>query len=218
MLITDIISRDFSPVSISGTVEKALKTVDGYRLSHLPVYEGLTFLGNLTEAHLNERPLDEKLTESRPYLDYFFLTENSSIFDAVNEFYTHDANVIPVLDNAEKYVGIVVIEDVMAMLSKLPLLSEPSAMVTVKIPTKQYAMSEVTKIIESNNGRIFGSFISGFEDDMTEITVKFNAENLSSVVETFERFGYLVKHKFFDDDRQDLFNDRFDQLMKFLDV
>lgn len=218
MLITDIISKDFAPANVKTTVEKALRTVDGYRLSHIPVFEGLTFIGNIAEAHLTERPLEEKLAESKTFLDYFFLTENSSIFDAVNEFYTHDANVIPVLDNQENYLGIVVIEDVMAMLSKLPLLSEPSAMVTVKIPTKQYAMSEVTKIIESNNGRIFGSFISGFVEDMTEVTIKFNAESLSSVIETFERFGYLVKHKFFDDDRQELLNDRYDQLMKYLDV
>ncbi|MDO5655146.1 MAG: CBS domain-containing protein [Flavobacteriaceae bacterium] len=218
MLITDIISRDFVPANMKSTVEKALQTIDGYRLSHIPVFEGLSFIGNLTEVHLNSRPMEEKLIESRPFLDYFFLTENSSIFDAVNGFYTHDANVIPVLDNSEKYLGIVVIEDVMSRLSSLPLLSEPAAMVTVKIPVKQYSMSEVTKIVESNNARIFGVFISDFQEDMVEITVKFNAESLTSVIETFERFGYLIKHKFFDDDRQDLFNERFNQLMKFLDV
>lgn len=218
MLITDIISKDFVPVTVKSTIEKALRTVDGYRLSHIPVFEGITFLGNITEGHLNERPLNETLQASRSFLDYFFLTENSSIFDAVNAFYTHDANVIPVLDNAENYLGILLIEDVMAMLSRLPMISEAAAMVTVKIPSRQYSMSEVTKIVESNNGRIFGVFLSGINDDMAEITVKFNAESLNSVIETFERFGYLVTHKFFNDERQEFFNDRYDQLMKFLDV
>ena len=122
------------------------------------------------------------------------------------------------LDNAENYLGILLIEDVMAMLSRLPMISEAAAMVTVKIPSRQYSMSEVTKIVESNNGRIFGVFLSGINDDMAEITVKFNAESLNSVIETFERFGYLVTHKFFNDERQEFFNDRYDQLMKFLDV
>ena len=218
MLITDLISKDFVPVTTKSTVEKALKTLDGYRLSHIPLFEGLTFLGNVAEEHLNDRPLEEELVQSKPFVDYFFLTENSSIFDAVNAFYTHNSNMIPVLTHAEEYLGIVLVEDIMCALSKLPLLSEPSAMLTVKIPTKQYAMSEVTKIIESNNGRIFGTFISGFDGDMTEVTLKFNAESLTSVVETFERFGYLIKYKFFNDDKQDLVNDRYDQLMKYLDV
>lgn len=217
MLITDLITKEFVPVTTQSTVQDALQLVDGYRLSHIPLFEGLTFLGNIPEAHLNERPLDEKLSQSKSFVDYYFLTENSNIFDAVNEFYTYDCNMIPVL-HEEKYVGYIMIDDVMAVLSKLPLLSEPAAMLTVKIPTKQYSMSEVTKIVESNNGRIFGSFISGFDDNMTEITIKFNAESLSSVVETFDRFGYTIKHQFFNDDRQDLVNERYDQLMKYLDV
>lgn len=218
MLISDLISREIKPVSTQTTVEKALQMLDGFRLTHIPLFEGLTFLGNISEAHLNEAKLDETLKDSKGFVDYYFLTENSSVFDAINAFYTHDTNVIPVLDNAEEYMGVLLIEDVMGMMSKLPLLSEPSAMLTVKIPTKQYALSEVAKIVESNNGRIFGAFISGFEGDMTEITIKFNAESLSSVVETFERFGYLVKLKFFNDEKQDMIHERYDQLMKYLDV
>lgn len=218
MLITDLISKEIKPVSTKTNVEKALQLVDGYQLTHIPLFEGLTFLGNLSEAHLNETSLDEPLSKSKSFVDYFFLTEKSSVFDAINGFYTHDANVIPILNNAKEFMGVLLVEDVIAMLSKLPLLSEPTAMLTVKIPTKQYSMSEVAKIVESNNGRIFGSFISGFEDDFTEITIKFNAENLTSVVETFERFGYLVKLKFFNDEKQALMHDRFDQLMRYLDV
>lgn len=218
MLITDLISKEIKPVSTKTKVEKALHLIDGYQLSHIPLFEGLTFLGNISEAHLNEAALDELLSESKSFVDYFFLTEKSSVFDAINKFYTHDTNVIPILNQAKEYMGVLLVEDVIAMLSKLPLLSEPSAMLTVKIPTKQYSMSEVAKIVESNNGRIFGSFISGFDDDFTEITIKFNAESLTSVVETFERFGYIVKLKFFNDEKQVLMNDRYDQLMRYLDV
>lgn len=218
MLITDLITKEFAPVTTQATVANALKLTDGYRLSHIPLFEGLTFLGNIPEPHLNERPLDEKLEASKPFVDYFFLTEEGNIFDAVKEFYTRDCNMIPVLTKDEKYLGYIMVDDVIALLAKLPLLSEPAAMLTVSIPTKKYSMSEVTKIVESNNGRIFGAFISGFTGEMTDVTIKFNAESLSSVVETFDRFEYKIKHQFFNDDRQDLVHDRYNQLMKFLDI
>lgn len=218
MLITDLITKEFAPVTTQATVADALKLTDGYRLSHIPLFEGLTFLGNISEAHLNECSLDEKLEVSKPFVDYFFLTEESNIFDSVKEFYTRDCSMIPILTKDEKYVGYIMIDDVIALLAKLPLLSEPSAMLTVSIPTKKYSMSEVTKIVESNNGRIFGAFISGFTGEMTDVTIKFNAESLSSVVETFDRFEYQIKHQFFNDDRQDLVHDRYNQLMKFLDI
>lgn len=218
MLITDLVSKEFSPCYLHSSVEDSLKTIDEYKLTHLPVFEGLSFVGNISEEYLNELPLEEKLTHVKPYLSYFSLAEHSSIFEAINKFYNHDCNIIPVLDENEKYIGYILIEDVIAILSKMPWIAEPTAMMIVSIPAKNFSMSEVTKIVESNNGKIFGSFISRFINETIEITVKFSAENLTSVGETFERFGYQIIHKFFQDEKKELIDNRYEQLMKYLEI
>ncbi len=218
MLISDLVSSTFVPPTLSSNVGQALKIVDGYKLTHDPVFNGLTFVGNLPDSVLENLPLEAPLSEAKPYLEYFFLTENSTVFDAVNLFYTHQCNVIPVLDTEKKYLGLVLVEDIMAQLSRLPLLSEPAAMLTVSIPTKQYSMTEISQIVESNNGRLFAAFISSYSNELLEVTLRLNAESLTSVTETFERFGYTITYRYFEDEKQDLYNDRYDQLMKYLDV
>ncbi len=218
MLVSELASSTFTPPKITSTVEEALKILDGYKLTHVPVFNGLTFVGNLSESVLENMELNEPLSHAKNYLEFFFVTENSTVFDAVNLFYSHECNVIPVLDNDENYLGAVLVEDVMAVLSRLPLLSEPSALLTVSIPAKQYSLAEVAKIVESNNGRLFGAFISGYENDQIQVTVRFNAESLTSVTETFERFGYTITYRYFKDEKQELYNDRYNQLMKYLDM
>ncbi|MXV38570.1 CBS domain-containing protein [Flavobacteriaceae bacterium Ap0902] len=218
MLIQDLITAEFAPVTLQSSVQDALDIVDGFKISHIPVFEGLTFIGNMSDLNLKERPLEETLSDNKMNVEKFFLNENNTIFDAVRIFYRNESNLIPVLDDHDKYLGYITADEIMGELSRMPFLSELSAMITVKVPTKQFSMSEVAKIVESNNGRILGCFISGFSDDMTEITVRFNAESLSSVVATFERFGYLIKYQFFNDDKADLLQDRFKQLIKFIDV
>ncbi len=218
MLVSELASSTFTPPKTTSTVQDALKIIDGYKLTHVPVFNGLTFVGNLSDEDLENMDLNEPLSNAKDFYEYFFVTENSTVFDAVNLFYANSTNMIPVLDNDEKYMGAVLMEDTIALLSRLPLISEPSALLTVSIPVKQYSLAEVAKIVESNNGRLFGAFISNYTEDQVEITLRFNAESLTSVTETFERFGYKITYRYFNDEKQNLYNDRYNQLMKYLDM
>ena len=63
-------------------------------------------------------------------------------------------------------------------------------------------MTEITKIVESNNSKFYGAFISHVNDDVIQVTMKINHDNLSSIDETFDRFGYHVVHKFYNDEKK----------------
>jgi len=78
-------------------------------------------------------------------------------------------------------------------------------------------MTDVCKIVESNNGKIYGSYISAFIDDEVQITIKISSENLSSIDETFERYGYNVVHKYYNDEKEDLLKDRFGFFQKYME-
>lgn len=218
MLIVDLITQEFKPVKLKYTVERALQILDGFKVSHVPVIQGTTYIGCLSEALLNRLPLDEELLVAKNQLEYLFITEQSTVFDAINVFYTHNCNIIPVLSNEDHYLGHITIEDVVGVVSKFPLLAEPAAMITLGTPLHKMSMVEIAKIVEANNGKIFGMFISKMDDSDAEITVKFSSENLTSVSETFERFGYVIVRKYFIDRKIDLLEDRYNQFMKYLEM
>ena len=47
--------------------------------------------------------------------------------------------------------------------------------------------------------------------------MKINHDNLSSIDETFDRFGYHVVHKFYNDEKEELIKDRYQYFQKYLE-
>ena len=78
-------------------------------------------------------------------------------------------------------------------------------------------MTEIAKIVESNNVRFYGSFINLVNEDVIQVTMKISAGNLSSVDETFERYSYNIIHKFYHDEKEDLIKDRYQYFQKYLE-
>ena len=46
-------------------------------------------------------------------------------------------------------------------------------------------------------------------EETIQIALKISSENLSSIDETFDRYNYIVVHKFYHNEKDDLLKDRF---------
>jgi hypothetical protein len=80
-------------------------------------------------------------------------------------------------------------------------------------------LAEIARIVESENTKILSCFIStphGLEN--LELTLKLNRQDLKHVIATLTRFGYDVKSSYFESDYLDTLQDRYDGLMRYLDV
>ena len=66
---------------------------------------------------------------------------------------------------------------------------------------------------------ILSSFISSpYGQNFLELTLKLNKEDLKHIVATLERFDYNVKSSYYESEFIDTLNDRYDSLMRFLNV
>ena len=85
---------------------------------------------------------------------------------------------------------------------------------------KDYSLSQIAQIVESNNARILYSYILTIpETSNVEIIIKLNTVDLTSILETFSRYSYNVVHYFnATDDAQRLIDERYDLLMKYLNI
>ena len=216
MLIQEYISKDFPAFEIDAPVEEALLQVEEFGLTHVFVKKKNVFLGGICKEFLEEN-LDKTLEALEMHLEKFAILENNTILDSIKLFYTFNTNLIPVINKNEKYLGYIAYDDVFGELSKYPLFSENGAILTVETSIKSYSMTEISKIVESNNLKFYGSFISYINEDIVQITMKISTGNLSSVDETFERYGYHVVHKFYNDEKEDLIKDRYQYFQKYLE-
>lgn len=217
MVVKEYVSKDFPAFNESVSIQEACEVAKEFGYSHVFVKKKGFFAGALSQAFLEDSP-EGTLKSLEIHFERFAIMEDSSILDTVKLFYTYNANVIPVLDKSEKYLGYISCDDVFGEFSKYPLFSENGAVLTIQTNGRHYSMAEVAKIVEESNSKIFGCYVSDTNDDGVQLTLKISSENLSSIDETFERYGYLVLQKHYVDEKEELLKDRFDFFQKYIEI
>jgi hypothetical protein len=80
-------------------------------------------------------------------------------------------------------------------------------------------LSEIARIVESNDAKILSSYISSHIDSTKlEVTIKINRTDLSAIIQTFNRYNYTIKASFHQSEYVDDLKDRFDSFMSFLNI
>lgn len=218
MLIQPYIFNDIKTFSFEDTVADAVKIAEDFSLTHILVVENGMWQGNFRLYDLLEATENAQLYDVKYCLERFSSLGRINLFEAVNLFQSNQSNILPIISQREEYLGCVVLEDIFNTISKFPLITEAAAMVTLKISQVNYSMSEITRIAEENNAKVYGAFILDYTGDMVEVAVKLNTDNLDSVLSAYERYGYMITYQSHLGDREELVKDRYEQLMKFIDV
>lgn len=217
MFIRDYISKDYPAANISDSIEEVSEMAKEFGYTHVFIKEKGVYVGAISQLFLEDSP-EGKLRSLEIHFEKFAIQEDGNLLDTIKLFHIFNSNVVPVIDKEERYLGYVSCDDIFSEFSRYPLFSENGAMITVQANGRDYSMSEITQIIESNNAKIYGCYISAMSENYHQITIKFSSDNLASIGETFERYGYTIVHKFYNDEKEELFKDRFGFFQKFLEI
>ncbi|MBH1958880.1 MAG: CBS domain-containing protein [Flavobacteriia bacterium] len=216
MFIKDYISKDYPAFNSSDSIDDANEVAKEFGYSHVFVKKKGVYQGAISQSFLDESP-EGTLGSLEIHFEKFAILDDGNLLDSIKLFHTFNCNVVPVISKNEKYLGYLSCDDIFNEFSKYPLFSENGAIMIVQTNGRHYSMTEVARIVESNNGKIYGCFINLITEDYIQITLKFHSDNTSSIDETFERYGYSVVHKYYDDEKEDLLKDRFGFFQKFLE-
>ena len=219
MYVTAYLSKEIKPGKINYSPERLLQMAQEMKLTHLPIFDGLDFVGNIAEEDLVELTFSEYDQDLiKDYTESFYLTEDHTLLDAIQMMYMNHTNVLPVITAHNKYIGCVTQQTILDAMAKFPFISELAVSMIVSIASKDLSMSVITNIIESNNGKVLGLVLADEVDDQVSVLVRFSSSNLLSIGETFERYGYQVVQKFYNDEKQELLQSRYAQLLKYMNT
>lgn len=216
--IQQFILNDIQPLSLNDSIQTALDIALEYKFSHIPVVENNVYLGCLIAEDAENAMENSTVADFKFTLDKFFTLNTTSWFDVLQIFSKNDSNLVPVLDANNKYVGFYELSDCIKLLSDTPFLSEEGSTIIVEKSINSYSFSEVTQIIESNNSKILGFFISNFTDGTVQLSIKLNTANMSGVLQTFRRYDYDVISDHIDDSYANNLKNNSDYLDKYLNM
>lgn len=218
MPLNQFIINDIKPFDVNSSIKELQEVFNKLTYSHVPIHIDGIYLGCVSETDVFCFEPQLKVSDVIYAVEGFFVRENSLWLDVLDAFAVNDSNIMPVLASDNSYMGYYQLVDIISLFSKTPFFSEAGGIIIVEKAYNDYSFSEICQIIESNNVKLLGVFVSRIKNDMAQITIKIENSGLSSIFETFRRYGYNILSGHEDDSFLKTLKDRSAYLDRYLNL
>jgi predicted transcriptional regulator len=220
LIARDLITDGILPLKTSDTGKTALSWMEDYKLSHLPIVNNEEFLGLISEMDIYElNNFDEPLGNHTLTLKNPYVYEYQHIFDVLKLVNSLRLTLIPVLDEKNNYTGSITLQTLLSKTAEFLSLDNQGGVIVLEMSINDYSLTEIANIVESNNAKILNTVVMNHpESTLIDVVLKLNTVELNSVIQTFERYNYLVKVILDEEFDKDELKERYNSLMKYLNV
>ena len=220
MIAKEIATYDILPLNISDTCSFALNAMEENRVNHLAVVNERELLGVVTEFDLINHPdLQDVIGNVKLSLPNAFISAYQHVFDVMKMMTELKLTLLPVVEPRNLYSGVITLPNLLRFLTLNTSVLNPGGLIVLEVAENDYSMSEIARIIESNDLRILGAFFTTNPNStLIDITIKINTEDLNPVIQSFERYNYTIKATFAEKDDLDEIKERYDALMNYLGI
>ena len=216
--ITDYICNDYKPIDSKETVEAVRDFFSEVTFSHFPVVEESIYIGCVSSDDVETFDTGKEIAHYRYAMEGFFARKSMIWMDVLELFARNHTNTLPVLDENNQYVGYYEIPDIIKVFNDTPFLKEPGGIIIVAKRALDYSMSQIVQIVESNNGKVLGLFISDATLDTVQVTIKITLGGMNEIIQTFRRYDYEIISEHQEDSYLSSLKERSDYLDKYLNI
>ncbi|MBK6627274.1 MAG: CBS domain-containing protein [Flavobacteriales bacterium] len=220
MHASDLIAPDLPPLRPDDTVGRALDWMEEFKVRHLPVTENGRLVGLVRDTDLVDRndakaPVRELMGQAElPYV-----REGQHIYDVMKLMAERGLTVLPVLDPTGTYLGAINEHEALRRLAEAINIGEPGSVLVLEMNQNDYSLQRIAGIVESNGAKLLSVYNRTLpEGPRLEVTLKVNREDISDILQSFERFDYFVKSTYQGSKFHEDLRGRYDELMRFLDL
>jgi Mg/Co/Ni transporter MgtE len=217
-LLSDYINNDFKPFSLAETVVDVQDFFADNSYSHFPLLDNGVYLGCISSVDSETFESEKSINDYRYSFEGFFVRDTMIWLDVLEVFARNNANVVPILEVNNKYIGYYEITDVIKFLNETPFLKETGGIIVVEKPTADYSMSQITQIVESNNGKLLGVFVSEANAEKVQVTIKITLGSVNEIIQTFRRYNYEIVSEHNEDNYLNSLKERSEYLDKYLNM
>lgn len=217
----DIQSQLISSVpvfKVRDKVDDAIAFFKGTTYTHVALIEKRVFAGLLAENDLEIFEKGKQIKTYRDTIESFYVRDDTGWLDVLEAFARNESNIMPVLDKANRVIGYYDLSQIIRIFIDTPFFKEPGGILVIAKALKDYSFSEIAQIVESNNTKLLGAFITDARNDVIQITIKIGTVHVNEVVQTFRRYNYSILFGNNDDQFLENLKERSNYLDRYLNV
>lgn len=218
MQLQDYVINDIKPLQVSDKMSDLQMLFNQLTYSHIPIQRDGIYIGCIpeTDAHCFEGT--KTINECSYTAEGFFVRDTTNWLDVLEAFAQNDSNIMPILDKNNNYMGYYELNDIMHLFNETPFFSEPGGVLVLEKGIHDYSFSEISQIVESNDAKLLGAFISEMDGDLTRITLKIGSSSLNEIIQTFRRYSYNIISGHEEDSYIESLKERSQYLDKYLNM
>ncbi len=220
MFASNLITDSIPPLKLSDTCGRALIWMDELRVNALPVIDGTTYLGIIHKTDIAKAELNQVLIkDSEIKLSKISVFENQHVYELTKIVTLNKLDIVPVINDENNYVGLVTVNDLVAYFAESKSVYMPGGIIVLEMPFRDYSMSLIGQIIESDGGHILSASVSATNNPQKiEVTLKIDKVDLSRILAAFYRYNYTIINSFSQSEFNDDLKGRYDSLMHYLNI
>ena len=188
MIASSLLSNVVPVLKKEDTCVQALGWMDLFRVSHLPVLDGETYVGLLSDeimyAHGSIHDPIGKLDIPR---EMTFVYEDVHMYDVIGVASSWLLSVVPVLNRKEVYQGAILLTDILHNIDKLLCIDDPGGIIVLEVNKIDYNELEYFKTNLLSYTSQIRNNISNYGDTIdTSNEYKYESLLISSIQEYYE--------------------------------
>ena len=203
---------------IGDAVEKVREFFRDSTYSHVAITEKGNFAGVLSREDMAGFEKGAQIDKYKAALETFYAPLQASWPEVLEVFTRNETNLLPIVGEQGEVVGYYQLLDILRILIETPFFREPGGLLVIARGSKDHSFSQIAQIVETNNARILGGFITDIQNDVVITTLKLSSENFSEVLHTFRRYNYSILFGTIHDQFLEDLKQRSDYLDKYLNV
>lgn len=221
MIAEELINQMIPALKMTDTAEKAIIWMEELKTNQLPVIENRIFKGLISEDLILEcNDLDKKISEFRLASENCYVHEEQHLFDVLRVAQEHNSELVAIIDAKGEFMGVSRHEDSIRAFANTLAVQGKGGIIVLSMRYIDYSLSEISRLIESDDAKILGSFLSQDHREYNSVflTLKINKEDLTTVIATLERFEYRIVARFHNNQNITTERERLENLLNFLNI
>jgi CBS-domain-containing membrane protein len=219
MLNQQIISPEIKPLHLAQTVEQALEEMDSHLLLHLPVVVEGQYKGLLSSDDLLDADAQQLIGDMQVPTVLASVAAHEHFFSAVRTMANQNLSALPVVAANQEYVGTITRQQLFLHVANALGLQSSGALIVLQLEPRQFSISELSKLVETNDATITQLNTSIDEaSGLLTITIRLNKEEVSGIIATLQRYDYHVEYYSGEEHYENELRHNYNHLMNFLTI
>ena len=218
MNLSEYIINDIKPLNVETNIRELQLLFNQLTYSHVPIEQEGIYIGCFSETDAHCFDTSKSISNYKYALEGFYVRQQTNWLDVLEAFAQNSCNIMPILNNKNDYIGYYELNDIIGLFNDTPFFSEHGGILVVEKGLNDFSFSEVSQIVESNDGKLLGSFISKIENDVAQITIKIGNTGLNDIIQSFRRYSYNVVSGHEEDTFIENLKERSEYLNKYLSI